>query len=67
MPQYITVHVEWFLSLAALLTALAKGQLISECSLDLLNFPKKNNEKFDKFLPWNLSDQIIKIKANSYT
>ena len=44
-----------------------KGQLISECSLDLLNFPKKNNEKFDKFLPWNLSDQIIKIKANSYT
>ena len=31
----------------------AKGQLISECSLDILNFPKNNNEKFVKFLPQN--------------
>ena len=38
-----------------------KGQLISECLFDFLNFPKKNTEKFDKFLPKNLkSGQIIK-------
>ena len=38
---------------------LIKGQLISECSLDLLIF-QKTNKKFDKFLPWNLkSGQII--------
>ena len=24
----------------------AKSQLISECSFDVLNFPKKTNEKF---------------------
>ena len=28
-----------------------KGQLISECPLDVLNFPKKRMKKFDKFLP----------------
>ena len=28
-----------------------KGQLISECLFDNLKFSKKNNEKFDKFLP----------------
>ena len=28
-----------------------KGQLISECLLGVIDFPKKNNEKFDKFLP----------------
>ena len=43
-----------------------KGQLISECLFDLLNFPK-NTEKFDKFLPKNLkSGQINKIKALFY-
>ena len=37
----------------------AKGQLISECLFDFLNFPK-TQEKFDKFLPQNLeSSQII--------
>ena len=30
---------------------LTKGQLISECLFDDLNFPKKTNKKFDKFLP----------------
>ena len=28
-----------------------KGQLISECLLDVLNFPKNQRKKFDKFLP----------------
>ena len=28
-----------------------KGQLISECLLGVIDFPKKSNEKFDKFLP----------------
>ena len=27
-----------------------KGQLISECLFDILNFPKKTTKKFDKFL-----------------
>ena len=30
---------------------LSKGQLISECPFDFLNFLKKTKEKFDKFLP----------------
>ena len=39
----------------------AKGQLISECIFDVLNFPKKTMQKFDKFLPKNLkSGQIIR-------
>ena len=39
---------------------LAKGQLISECLLGVIDFPKKTNEKFDKFLPKTLkSGQII--------
>ena len=39
---------------------IAKGQIISECLFDFLNFPK-SNEKFDKFLPHNLKGgQIIK-------
>ena len=45
---------------------MTKGQLISECLFDFLNFPK-NNEKFDKFLPQNLkSGQINKVKTLSY-
>ena len=45
----------------AILTARAKGQLISECLFDVLNF-QKNPKKFDKFLPKNLkSGQINKI------
>ena len=28
-----------------------KGQLISECLFDFLNFPKKPTENFDNFLP----------------
>ena len=28
-----------------------KGQLISECLLGVIDFPKKNIKKFDKFLP----------------
>ena len=31
-----------------------KGQIISECLFDFLNFPKKNTKKFDKFLPKDL-------------
>ena len=39
---------------------IAKGQIISECLFDFLNFPK-SNEKFDKFLPKDLkSGQIIR-------
>ena len=39
----------------------AKGQLISECLFDFLNFPKKH-QKVDKFLPKNLkSGQINKL------
>ena len=39
----------------------AKGQLISECLFDFFKFSKRNNEKFDKFLPQNIkSGQIIK-------
>ena len=30
---------------------LAKGQIISECPFDVLNFPKTQREKIDKFLP----------------
>ena len=42
----------------------AKGQLFSECLFDILNFPK-NQQKFDKFLPWNIkSDENNKIKAH---
>ena len=38
-----------------------KGQLISECLFEVLNFPKKTTKKFDKFLPKNLkSCQIIR-------
>ena len=38
----------------------SKGQKISECLFDFLNFPK-NHEKFDKFLPKDLkSGQIIR-------
>ena len=33
------------------LQATPKGQLISECFFDFLNFQKKKNKKFDKFLP----------------
>ena len=37
-----------------------KGQLISECLFDFLNFPK-NHQKIDKFLPKDLkSGQIIR-------
>ena len=37
-----------------------KGQIISECLFDFLNFPKKQ-PKFDKFVPQNLKcGQIIK-------
>ena len=44
-----------------------EGQLISECLFDNLKFSKKNNEKFDKFLPQNIkSGQINKIKVPSY-
>ena len=43
-----------------------KGQLISECLLGVIDFPK-NQRKFDKFLPYNIrSDQINKIEALSY-
>ena len=46
---------------------LPKGQLISECLFDVLNFPK-TNEKFDKFLPWNLkSGQIIWLRHTIMT
>ena len=45
----------------------SKGQLISECLFDVLNFPKNQRKKFDKFLPQNLkSGQMNKIKALSY-
>ena len=45
---------------------MAKGQLISECLLSVIDFPKKQ-QKFDKFLPQNLkSGQINKVKAVSY-
>ena len=44
-----------------------KGQLISECLFDFLNFPK-NHRKFDKFLPKNMKGvEIIKIKTMPYT
>ena len=47
--------------------AFSKGQLISECPFDVLNFPKKPTKKFDKFLPQNLKGgEINKIKALSY-
>ena len=50
----------------AILTARAKGQLISEYLFDVLNFQKKQKRKFDKFLPKNLRRcQINKIKALS--
>ena len=43
------------------LLIMTKGQLISECLFDVLNFQKKNNEKFDKLLSHNLkSGQIRK-------
>ena len=45
-----------------------KGQLISECPFDVLNFPKKTTKKFDKFLPKNLKSGLINtIKALSYS
>ena len=31
-----------------LLTAVPKGQLISECLFDVLNFPKQPTQRFDK-------------------
>ena len=38
-----------------------KGQLISECPFNVLNFPKEPMKKFDKFLSQNLnSGQIIR-------
>ena len=38
----------------------SKGQLISECPFDVLNFPKNQRKKIDKFLPQNLkSGEII--------
>ena len=44
-----------------------KGQLISECLFNFLNFPK-TTEKFDKFLPKNMEGvEIIKIKTMPYT
>ena len=44
----------------------AKGQLISECLLGVTDFPK-TNEKFDKFLPYNIkSGHINKFKTPSY-
>ena len=44
----------------------SKGQLISECLFDNLKF-SKNNEKFERCLPYNIkSGQINKIKATSY-
>ena len=44
-----------------------KGQLISECLFDFLNFPK-NTEKFDTFLPKNMKGvEIIKIKTMPFT
>ena len=40
---------------------LTKGQIISECLYNVFKFSKKNNKKFDKFLPQNRkSGQIIK-------
>ena len=40
---------------------IAKGQIISECLFDVLQFSKKNTEKFDRFLPKNLkSGKIIR-------
>ena len=40
-----------------------KGQSISECPHDVLNFPKKNMKKIDKFLPKDLkSGQIIRYR-----
>jgi hypothetical protein len=40
-----------------------KGQLISECLFDVLNFPKKTTQQFDRFLPKNLkSGQIIRLR-----
>ena len=43
------------------LTMLIKGQIISECLFDVFQFSKKNNKKFEKFLPKYLkSGQVIK-------
>ena len=38
-------------SITNAVSADAKGQLISECLFDVLNFPEKTNKKYDKFLP----------------
>ena len=47
-----------------LFSANTKGQIISECLSDFLNFPKKTTEKFEKFLPKNMKGvEIIKIKT----
>ncbi len=46
---------------------ISKGQIISDCLFDVLNFPKTTTKKVDKFLPLNLkSGQINKIEALSY-
>ena len=44
------LHVFKYLSTKDRLSA-SKGQLISECLFDVLNFPKKKTQKFDEFLP----------------
>ena len=52
-----------------------KGQLISECLFEFLNFPKKNPKKFDKFLPQNqkkigeinkINNNLIRLKIRSF-
>jgi hypothetical protein len=48
-------------------TSLCKGQLISECPLDVFNFPKKTMKKFDKFLHQNPKNgEFNKTKTLSY-
>ena len=42
----ISIQVRFF----KIFMAIIKGQLISECLLGVINFPK-TNEKFDKFMP----------------
>ena len=36
-----------------------KGQLISECPFDVMNFSKEQTKKNDKFLPKNLKSRKI--------
>ena len=52
--EFLKKFAGHLLSDTVLMNSLDKGQLISECFLDLLKFPKKNKQKLDKFLPWNL-------------